>query len=88
MYIHTSGTRAALSSGTGSNTSTTLAVILTGVQTVIMGMGGLDLSDASLEVGKQVTGPHVTDVETSNLGQSHTAMGANERSDSRNCGEG
>ena len=53
-----------------------------------MGMSGLDLSDASLEVGKQVTGLQVADVKTSNLGQSHTAVSANKRGDSRNRGEG
>lgn len=83
---HTSGTRAALSSGARANTSTALTVVLAGGQ-VLVSVGSLDLSNASLQVGKQVTGLEVAHVDTSDLGQSHTAMGTDEWGDGRNGGE-
>ena len=49
-----------------------------------------DLGDASLKVGKQVTRLQVSHVDTSDLGQSHTTMGADQWGNSRNggkCGE-
>jgi hypothetical protein len=73
---HTSGARATLSSGTRSNTSTALTVVLTGSQAILVSMSGLDLSNASLEVGKQVTGLQVAHVDTSDLGETHSAMSA------------
>lgn len=50
-------------------------------------MGGLDLSNASLKVGQQVTGLQVSHVNASDLGQSHTTMGTDEWCNSRNSGE-
>jgi hypothetical protein len=84
---HTSSTRAALSRGARADTSTAFAVILAGSKLVLVSMSGLDLSNASLEVGKQVTGLQVAHVDTSDLGQSHSAMGADEWGNSRNSGE-
>lgn len=52
-----------------------------------MGMGSLDLSNASLEVGKQVTRLQIPHVDTSDLGQTHTTMGTDEWGNSRNSGE-
>jgi hypothetical protein len=87
MGSRTSSTRAALSSGARSNSGTALAVILTGSQALLMSMRGADLSNASLEVGKQVTGLQVAHVDTSDLWKTHAAMGADQWGDSRNGGE-
>jgi hypothetical protein len=84
---HTSSTRAALSCCAGTNTSTTLAVILAGSQAVFVSVSSLDLGDASLKVGKQVTRFQVSHVDTGDLGQSHTTMGADQWGNSRNSGK-
>lgn len=84
---HTSSTRAALSRRARANTSTTLTVILTGSQAVLVSVSSLDLSNASLEVGKQVTGLQVAHVDSGNLGQSHAAMSADKGGNSRDSGK-
>jgi len=84
---HTSSTRAALSGRAVANSSATLTVVLAGSQAVLVSVGNLDLSNAGLKIGEQVTGLEVTHVDTSNLGQSHTAMGTDEWGDGRNGGE-
>ena len=83
---HTSSTRAALSRGARADTRTAFAVVAS-TKLVLVGMSSLDLSNASLKVGKQVTSLQVAHVDTSDLGQSHTAMGADEWGNSRNSGE-
>jgi hypothetical protein len=55
-----------------------------------VGVSSLDLGDASLKVGKQVSRLQVSHVDSGDLGQSHTTMGADQWGNSRNggkCGE-